>query len=80
MGDKRKMGFIDTTSRDGTMSCRIIDVELAKRVKEHCKLTNKVPSRFVVDCVMKCLDNAYEEYLLTLSKEDLIKMITGKEG
>jgi len=76
----KHFGYINTKSKDGTMSCRILDVELAKRVKEHCKLTNKVPSRFVEDCVRKCLDNAYEEYLLTLSKEDLIKMITGKEG
>ena len=80
MTHEKRLGFVNTTSKDDTISCRIIDVELAKQIKEHCKLTNRNVSRFVEDCVRKCLENAYEEYLLTLPKEELIKMITEKKG
>lgn len=72
--------YVKARGKNGTFSTHIKDVELVEKMREHCKLTNQQCTAFVENCVRKCLDNAYEEYLLTLPKEDLVKMITEKSN
>lgn len=72
--------YVKARSKDGTFSTHIKDAELVEKMRDHCKLTNQPCAKFIENCVRKCLENAYEEYLLTLSKEDLVKMITAKSN
>ena len=69
------MGYRSRTNMNGDLSIKIKDVDLAQRVKDHCKLTNTPASDFVSECVKKCMDSAYSEYLKTLPKDALIEMI-----
>lgn len=72
---KKKIGYRERTCKDGSLSIKIMDPVLAQKIKDHCKLTNQSPVYFVSACVERYLKDAYSEYLKSLPKEDLIKMI-----
>jgi len=52
--------------------------ELGERVRNHCKLLNITISEFMERAAERYLKDAYSEYLNSLSKEDLIKMVMQK--
>ena len=72
-------GYKNTKSKCGDISIKIKDVELAEKVRDYCKRLDLKPSDFVSDAVERFLENAYSEYLKTLSKEELISMLLKKE-
>ena len=78
MKGHENMGYRNRTNTNGDLSIKIKDVELAQRIKDHCKLTNIATSDFVSDCMRKYMEDAYSEYLKTLSKEELVGMILQK--
>lgn len=69
------MGYVNRKSKYNDVSIKIKDPELAQQVKEHCKRMNIGASDFVSECVKKYMENAYEVYLQSLSKEDLIDLL-----
>lgn len=76
------MGYRSRTNLNGDLSIKIKDVNLAQRVKDHCKLIDVSASDFISECVKKCMDSAYSEFLKALPKEKLIELILKerKEG
>lgn len=73
------MGYKNRKNNVGYLTAKIHDAELVQKVCDHCKRMNIGTSEFVEECVKKHIENAYALYLQTLSKEELIKMITEKK-
>ena len=74
---KRKVGYKETTSSDGSVNVRIIG-DLASKLKAYGKSVNENASTIVHKALKEYLDNEQVRMLEQLSKEDLIKLLLNK--
>ena len=71
--------YRNTNSKDGTLSV-IISPEVASRIVEHCKRMDISKTKFVNAEMKKAMDRVENEWLLSLTKEELVEMIiSGKD-
>lgn len=61
-------------SKNGGFSPHL-DSYLGTRITRYCSLTNQNKTAFVSRCLNECLDALESEYLESLTKEELIKLI-----
>ena len=74
---RNEENYRETRAADGGYSPHI-SKETAERIARYCKLTNQNRTKFIEKCINERLDVLEDEYLTTLSKEELIKLIKRK--
>ena len=72
-------GYRNKKSKNGSLSLCVKNVELANKIRHHCRKLNVTPSDWAVEWLEKGLENAREQYLQRLTKEELIHLIMEKE-
>ena len=76
---RNEESYRNTLSADGSFSPHI-SIKTSKRISAYCKLTNQNKTKFVEKCCNERLDVLETEYLISLSKEDLISIIQSHIG
>ena len=72
-------GYRETSSKDGTLSITI-SPDVASRIVAHCKRMDINKTKFVNAEMKRAMDRIENEWLLSLSKEELVEMIiSGKD-
>lgn len=76
---RNEENFRNTSSADGSFSPHI-SIKTSKRIHDYCKRTNQNKTRFVEKCINERLDVLEDEYLESLSREDLIRFCKQKNN
>lgn len=71
---RNETGYRNRKSKNGNFSPHL-DSYLGTRITRYCALTNQNKTAFVSRCLNECLDALESEYLESLTKEELIKLI-----
>lgn len=73
------MGYRNTKSKYNDISIKIKDPELVQQITDHCRRMNISVSEFATECIRNSMKDAYTMYLQSLSKEDLIDLLTSNK-
>ena len=76
---RKQETFRRSKSKDGTLSIQF-DAELAAKIREHCRITNKNCTKFVSEILEKGLAEAEADMFNTMDRRELIDMIRRLRG
>ena len=76
---QRDYKYKNTVSKPGIYTLHI-NAELNKQISEYCKMKNLNKAKYLNECISKAIQNDENEFLSTLSKEELVQIILNKKS
>lgn len=74
---KRKFGFKNSASKDGSLSAHISKFT-NERLARYCKEAGLNRTRFIEECINEKLENVERELYMSKSKEELVDLLLAR--